>query len=133
MDNAVEPGVDFDAEPIPLLFATQVSMGVVGALYLLLGLLGAAMTVLGAVLMAEGGGEDAFVFLIEGPIIIVFAGGLGAIMLAAALGLQRRAMWAWVATLIAGAMMMSSPCCMPVGLLWLYTLLQEPARKAFLE
>ena len=133
MDNAFEPGVDFDAEPIPLLFATQVSMGIVGAFYLLFGVLGIGMTVLGAVLMANGAGEDAFILLVEGPIFLVFAGGLGGIILAAALGLQRRAMWAWVATLIAGAMMMSSPCCMPVGLLWLYTLLQEPARKAFLE
>ena len=133
MDNAFEPGVDFDADPIPLLFATQVTMGIVGAFYLLFGLMGIALTVLGAMAVGGGAGDDAFILLIEGPLFILFGGGLGGLIIASIFGLQRRAMWAWVATLIAAAMMLSSPCCLPVGALWLYTLLQEPARKAFLE
>lgn len=133
MDNAFEPGLEHDAEPIPLMLATQVTMGIVGLFYLLFALLGVAMMVFGAMMLAGDAGEDAIILLIEGPILLVFSGGLGSIIVAAAMGLQRRAMWAWVATLVAGAMMLSSPCCLPVGALWLYTMLQEPARKAFLE
>lgn len=131
MDNAFEPGAEEEEEPLPLLYATQMTLVGFGALYWLLGLLGIVLLLMGIALAAEGS-EDAFILIIEGPILLVTGGGFGSLMIATAGGLQRRAMWAWIATLVCGAMFLSSPCCLPIGAMWLYAMLQDRTRQVFL-
>ena len=58
-------------------------------------------------------------------------GGFGATHILAARGLRHGAKWAWIATVILGGMYLLSAC-LPVGAIFLYTMLRDVERKVFL-
>jgi hypothetical protein len=60
----------------------------------------------------------------------LFIWGFSVPMFAAAWGLKRGKKWAWVVTLIVGAMLAPSAC-LPLGAALLYGMLQDPVRKEF--
>jgi hypothetical protein len=133
MTNPFDPAFDPDAIPEPDTWVTvsQAVLVFCGVSYLLIGVLGGLgmglafsmdPTIDPALGVPFGIGFGVMMFLMG-----AFFGGLNFV---AAWGLKSRAKWAWIMTLVLGAIYAPSGC-MPLGMLLLFGMLNDKTRKNF--
>ncbi len=115
-----------DLENDSLLKAARGTLWFCGAVYLLLGLVSLLMVV---PLMLEGG-EGIVVGLIMGVFMLAICGGIAAVNFVAAWGLGARKKWAWIVTIILGALYAPTGC-LPLGVLLLYAMLRSGFKEAY--
>jgi hypothetical protein len=132
MTNPFDATDDVEFFLDPWVGYSRMTLFFVGGAYVLLGaamglafpsLLAADPTVDPEVALAMGG--------TFGVIIFVFCAFFGVLNFLAAFGLGQRAKWAWIMTLILGAIYAPSAC-LPFGAVLLYGMLNDRTRKAFM-
>lgn len=123
--NAPEDEADLDY--LPWVERSRMVLNLVGAAYLLLGLVGGPAY---GLLFSQDPTLPASFGYVMGGIVGCTGIGMGLANFVASWGLGQRAKWAWIAAVVLGAMYLPSGC-MPFGGLVLYGLLQDDSRKAF--
>ncbi|MEZ4238615.1 MAG: hypothetical protein R3F59_21185 [Myxococcota bacterium] len=104
-----------------------------GACYLLLGLASGPLFGFATMVDPETKAPPEIALVagaVGGGVMLVVCGGIAAVNFAAAWGLVRGRMWAWVLTLIVGGIYAPSGC-LPFGAVLLYGVLNERTRKRF--
>ena len=104
-----------------------------GAMYILLGLgLVLAFSLPLVIASSQQSGAEGGIVMAIVMALVMFAvcGGIAAANFAAAWGLGKRKGWAWVLTLIIGALYAPSGC-MPLGALLLYAMLRTGFKDAY--
>ena len=126
------PGVDDGPAMAGSLGPTRACLWFCGAVYVILGLFGAPWAWFMFTLDPEIPDELAVPMGIGfAAVMLVLCGGIGALNIAAAVGLGSGRRWAWVVAIVLGGMYVTSAC-LPFGAIMLYQLLQEDVRKAYL-